>query len=217
MACDEKIISEELSMKKSHLLSAACSCALVLITNTVSAVALPLESRLGGLAYYDPNLNITWAADAGIIPFGNLDTQLTAAASLTIAGITNWRLPSMDVNSDGVVIDCNGGGVLGCLDNELGYLYWEEGITASTPGPFSNISGTAGVFYRSATELVSDSTVTHSISFGFGGQGTVPKSSVAATMAVYDGDVGMVPIPAAAWLFGTGLLGLIGVARHKKA
>lgn len=32
----------------------------------------------------------------------------------------------------------------------------------------------------------------------------------------YD-NVGVVPIPAAAWLFGSGLLGLIGVARRKKA
>ena len=31
------------------------------------------------------------------------------------------------------------------------------------------------------------------------------------------GNIGAVPVPAAAWLFGSGLLGLIGVARRKKA
>ena len=37
--------------------------------------------------------------------------------------------------------------------------------------------------------------------------------------AVHDGDVGaaVVPLPAAAWLFGTGLLGLIDMARKKVA
>ena len=30
-------------------------------------------------------------------------------------------------------------------------------------------------------------------------------------------DVQVVPVPAAVWLFGTGLLGLIGIARRKKA
>ncbi|HWS02457.1 MAG TPA: VPLPA-CTERM sorting domain-containing protein, partial [Gammaproteobacteria bacterium] len=30
-------------------------------------------------------------------------------------------------------------------------------------------------------------------------------------------DVAVVPVPAAAWLFGTGLVGLIGVARRKAA
>jgi len=32
-------------------------------------------------------------------------------------------------------------------------------------------------------------------------------------MAEHDGDI--VPIPAAVWLFGSGLLGLIGIARKK--
>jgi hypothetical protein len=35
--------------------------------------------------------------------------------------------------------------------------------------------------------------------------------------AVRDGDVSSVPVPAAVWLFGSGLLGLIGIARRKKA
>jgi hypothetical protein len=38
-----------------------------------------------------------------------------------------------------------------------------------------------------------------------------------AAWAVRDGDVSAVPVPAAVWLFGSGLLGLIGIARRKKA
>lgn len=33
----------------------------------------------------------------------------------------------------------------------------------------------------------------------------------------YTGDIEMVPVPAAVWLFGSGLLGLVGVARRRKA
>jgi hypothetical protein len=33
---------------------------------------------------------------------------------------------------------------------------------------------------------------------------------------VIEGSVSTVPVPAAAWLFGSGLLGLVGVARRKK-
>lgn len=33
--------------------------------------------------------------------------------------------------------------------------------------------------------------------------------------AVRDGDVAVVPIPGAIWLFGTGLMGLAGTARRK--
>jgi hypothetical protein len=35
--------------------------------------------------------------------------------------------------------------------------------------------------------------------------------------AVHDGDIGAVPIPAALWLFGSGLLGLVGMAKRKAA
>ncbi len=34
-------------------------------------------------------------------------------------------------------------------------------------------------------------------------------------LAVHPGDVAAVPVPAAAWLLGSGLLGLIGVARRR--
>jgi hypothetical protein len=51
-----------------------------------------------------------------------------------------------------------------------------------------------------------------------GGQGSSNKSNVNFYgWAVQSGDVSAVPVPAAVWLFGSGLLGLIGVAKHKRA
>lgn len=35
--------------------------------------------------------------------------------------------------------------------------------------------------------------------------------------ALHDGNVGAVPLPAAVWLLGSGLLGLIGISKRKKA
>jgi hypothetical protein len=49
---------------------------------------------------------------------------------------------------------------------------------------------------------------------------TLHKPSLAgvdAGMALVDANSTVVPIPAAAWLFGSGLIGLIGIARRKKA
>ena len=43
------------------------------------------------------------------------------------------------------------------------------------------------------------------------------RVDAAGAWAVQSGDVGAVPVPAAVWLFGSGLLGLVGVARRKKA
>lgn len=41
-------------------------------------------------------------------------------------------------------------------------------------------------------------------------------NAVPISVALIDGAVTVVPIPAAVWLFGSGLLGLIGMARRKK-
>lgn len=38
----------------------------VLLLGVLSTANAALEMRLGGLAYYDTELNITWAADANI-------------------------------------------------------------------------------------------------------------------------------------------------------
>jgi hypothetical protein len=46
---------------------------------------------------------------------------------------------------------------------------------------------------------------------------TVLVGSLAGNRAVYEGTLaGHVPVPAAAWLFGSGLLGLVGVARRRR-
>lgn len=54
---------------------------------------------------------------------------------------------------------------------------------------------------------------------GFQGRGDTEASGNPDYMyawAVRDGDVAVVPLPAAVWLFGSGLIGLIGIARRKK-
>ena len=45
--------------------------------------------------------------------------------------------------------------------------------------------------------------------------GRIEGSAVGASVAAKLGPVSAVPVPAAAWLFGTGLIGLVGIARRK--
>jgi len=54
-------------------------------------------------------------------------------------------------------------------------------------------------------------------SFDAGGQTFDVNNRDAYSWAVHDGNVGVIPIPATVWLFGSGLLGLIGITRLKKA
>jgi hypothetical protein len=53
---------------------------------------------------------------------------------------------------------------------------------------------------------------------GSGYQSDDGKTGSNYAWAVHSGDVSasVVPVPAAVWLFGSGLLGLIGMARRKK-
>jgi len=130
-------------------------------------------------------------------------------------GFNNWRLPSADVNGDGVILDCTGGGIPGCKDNEMGFLYHDEGITASGPGPFSNIQhSVASPDYWSGTEF--NTTGAYIFRFDLGLQNAFGKAFTFNAWAVHDGDISAVPAPAAVWLFGSGLLGLVGIARRKK-
>lgn len=61
------------------------------------------------------------------------------------------------------------------------------------------------------------------MNFGYGRQTKLIDTAELYAWAVHGGDVGFVattstvPVPTAAWLFGSGLLGLIGIARRKKA
>jgi hypothetical protein len=164
-----------------------------LLVDNISIVAavLPLEGRLpatpGGddyQAYYDPNLDITWAADANINDRDNWDNQMAWAAGLTLGGESGWRLPNADVNGDNTVIDCSGGGVENCADNEMGFLFWEEGITAAAPGPFSDVQA---FVYWSGTEFGSSNV--WAISFFSGGQGLNHTDNTFPAWAVHDGDV----------------------------
>jgi len=183
-------------LKKSRLLGAVCAYVLFLITTTTNASVLPLEGRLpvtpGGTdyqAYYDPNLSITWAADANINGLMDWDAANAWVASLTISGVSGWRLPSADVNGANGIADCLSGLGDVCSDNEMAYLFHKEGINASSPGPFNipfNPNGNA--FHWSGTEYDSDEA--WDLSFVNGDQSIARKSADDYAWAVHWGDVG---------------------------
>ncbi len=70
------------------LLAVASFCAGLLFASGGHAA---LQSRLGGLALYDTDLNITWVADANINGTMNWAAANTWVAGLTIGGIGGWR------------------------------------------------------------------------------------------------------------------------------
>lgn len=91
-------------------------------------------------AYYDDVTNLTWLKDSNIpwtlerrhlywdeaVIFGNV---------LTVAGLTGWRLPSIDRNGDGVIVQCGPRfpdvTLEECKDNEFEALMVSNGFWAS--------------------------------------------------------------------------------------
>lgn len=213
------------------------TAASVIMTST--SVNAALISRLGGLAYYDDAADLTWLADADYAN-GQMtwDQANTWVAGLNVGGVTGWRLANtVDVGNDGETYTNFYQGVDAGYNitthSELSNMFYNvlgntakydtsgapTGCTApnfclSNTGPFSNLRAD---YYWSATEYAADTNYAWGLGMDDGGQGKIDKSSSLYAWAVQSGDVSAVPVPAAVWLFGSGLIGLAGLAKRKKA
>ena len=220
---------------------AGAFCAGVFSLGLITSAEAALVSRLGGAAVYDTDFNITWLADAnlaasntfgvsgifasGIMNWGTAQSWIGAMNTTNYLGYNDWRLPTT-LQPD-ATCDSQSGSVsygLNCTGSELGHLFYNElgGVAGadiqttnnSSLGLFSNVHSDA---YWSGTEYALDPTGRVWIfGFRYGGQDTYYKSDSWYALAVRSGDVAAVPVPAAVWLLGSGLLGLLGIAKRRK-
>lgn len=215
------------------LLSLCCIYPLVFSVNASAA----LIDRGNGLIF-DDDLGITWLEDANLaatetFDVGNINpdggmTWVTANewiaamnavvnsdGSIGYKGFTGWRLPTT-VQPDTSCSNQSGDIFFGtgCEASEMGHLFNIEGISSATPGDyFDNVQD---FYYWSGTEYSAD--LAWRFSFATGDQSLQDPSSINFkyyAWAVNDGDIGFVPVPAAAWLFMSGLIGLVAFARRK--
>ena len=206
----------------------------------VLALVMPLVGHAalidrGSGMIYDTGLNITLLADAnyamtqGYNQFPDTpgamtwSTAMTWASNLSYGGYTGWRLPTT-LQPDAT---CSDQGYYStgynCIGGELGELFYNElggvagdSITTthnSNYDLFRNIYDTR--YYWTGTVLPEDNGLAWIFWFFDGSQTDGDTVNRYYAWAVHDGDIGAVPIPAAFWLFGSGLLGLMGVARRK--
>ena len=132
-------------------------------------------------------------------------------------GFNDWRLPitvQPDPGCSNQTADVPPQGYgTGCIGSEMGHLSNVEGISAAAPGLFSNVKSNT-IFYWSGTEYTPDTSNAWNFYFGFiGEQYPDLKYINGYAWAVRSGDV--IPVPAAVWLFSSGLIGLLGVASRK--
>ena len=91
--------------------------------------------------------------------------------------------------------------------------YGQPGWGLTNTGPFSNLQSNA---YWSGVGYEADLSDAWYFSAGLGSQINFNKFQNLYGWAVRSGDVSTVPVPAAAWLFGSGLIGLLGMAKRKR-
>ncbi len=197
------------------------------------------EANLTWLA--DANYAATQYANSGGT-VGDADGLMTWAeatswaANLVVDGVSGWRLANtVDVGNDGPTFTNVYQGVdygynitaaselSNMFFNVLGNkAFFDTNGTAtgcaaapdyclSNTGPFSNIQS---FIYWSATEYAPYTTSTWNFNMGAGLQLSSNKTDTQYAWAVQPGDVSAVPVPAAVWLFASGLIGLTGLARR---
>ncbi len=168
---------------------------------------------------YDDVLDITWLADAnsagGKLNWADAEAFIAGLNSSSYFGVTTWRQPTA---SNCVGTNC--GNAASDTDDELGYHFYQNfgattgsnitsGTNAANLALFSNIQND---FYWTGSENSSNSAIYFTTASGI--QSGLQKSSEFYVWAVADGDVSAIPVPAAAWLFGSALAALL-VARRR--
>jgi len=195
-----------------------------------SVISMPSSAALinnGGGLIYDDVLKITWAQPDTFRSWGDANAW---AAGLTLGGVSGWRLPYISVAEGagpftGDPVDCNTATELACRDNELGYMFYhnlggtyKESILDSGDPDLALFPTLKSQGYWSGTEFDSSfawKLIFHSGELSLDGTGEVNYG--VHNWAVHAGNIHPIPIPAAVWLFGSGLLGLVGMERRKKA
>ena len=157
-------------------------------------------------------LLIDWKAGTQTFNFGAPSSTpgTTALAGLAVSRVTG--IPTADEfwGHTDFVSDLSGGVQELQRAANLGATGWATGTTYEFTFDFG--PNDLEVFVDSVKEL--DITG----SFNNGSFGFYNFSQAGVTYAGFEQDQGsFVPVPAAAWLFGSGLIGLVGVARRKKA
>ena len=176
-------------------------------TYQVSDVVFATNVTIDSVTTYFTNASGLWPANATAIlnifdDDGALDTEDPTAGTSVAA--------TFSVGADGLELMASGLGI-----NLSAGTYW-FGLT-----PVLDFATYGQEFHQQATSLVGSETQARNPGGGFGfGTGWLDVGDVTSGVNIdsaitIEGSV--VPVPAAVWLFGSGLLGLVGIARRKKA
>lgn len=181
---------------------------------------------------------LDWVADLnihGITGWRLPDTQSVDGNPFNVVNLSETANGSTNV---GYNISAPGSFYAGSTASELAYMYYNTlgnlspcvawgalcqpvgGWGLANTGPFSNLMGGPADIYLSGSAFAYNNHTNYMNFSLYDGYANYQNNLFPGTYlgwAVHDGDIGNVPVPAALWLFGSGLVGLIGIFRRKKA
>ncbi len=205
----------------------------ILLTTNANA---SLIDRGSGLIF-DTDLDITWLQDAnyaftsGHDDNGRMTWQqsMNWVSQIEYAGYLEWRLPTTVLpDSNCMISDGTYTGSYGynCTESEMGHLFYDELMGEAGQSILVSGSTTELSMFNNLhadgywSETVYDLNNSWDFKFSNGNQvwNHISNNEFYA-MAVHDGDIGAVstvPLPASFWLLGSGLIGLIGIAKRNE-
>jgi hypothetical protein len=192
-------------------------------------------------AYYDTDLNITWLRDwnsNGARPWAE---QVTWVENLDIHGVTGWRLPRM-ADSPPVGCEFSFAGGTDCgysvdtATSDMAHMFYvtlgntavcdpltSTELTCSGPPPGSGLTNSGDFrnlqpfYYWTGTPAVFKANNAWMFNTLDGYQSVGSLNQKWYAVAVRDGDVSPVPLPAAAWLLLSGLGAIGWMSRRPRA
>lgn len=172
----------------------------------------------GQYAVYDPSNALIPGSEAGVSGTYDDVTQVMGLASLTDFLGFNWTADGNIITTPGSydIDTIQGGSITGiqlASGQWLGQLLydWSVNLDIDIVHVWNVTSNPDGSIDLVSTDVISDLFPTGS---GAPGHPTIDGPTVGFSYTL-DLHLEPVPVPAAAWLFGSGLLGLVGVARRK--
>lgn len=215
-------------MNKKNLLKALTTSAFVAMTGLSGTASATTVSTDVGYGYIHGYLEISNAAITGVSSGTFSGNTAVVDAGSSVRMRADWKI---------VTTKGNGAGYCpGCVIEE--YVAWipSAGANGATPlnqglATFLDGYNSNGVYSSGTFDWTTNAPTVNGTYFVGGGQsldyyylpgiegstGFLMSNANVTDVASFQVQVGAVPVPAAAWLLGSGLLGLVGVARRKAA
>jgi len=212
-------------MKKSRLLGAVCAYAFLMLTAPAHAVIInevsPDAGELISTAQDTTGVGTTLEAITGSLinlgtagdPIDDIDLfkiHITDPTAFSVAVTA-----SLSVNNDAMLYLFDTAGVQVLVDDDgSGGL-----LPQFNAGELSSAGGAAGEYFLAFNLFITnpDDIISNPPTLDSGWfRDPIPFQTGPYTLGLTGVETSIVPVPAAVWLFGSGLLGLIGIARRKK-